>query len=90
MIKFLEIKGSCALIEETLGEGVCMATTELEIRVTVLKKELAQLKEKLAKDDKSVPWWQQISGQFSESDNFDEAMRIGREYRKSLNDDHEK
>lgn len=64
-----------------------MATTELELRVSALERELAKLKEKLAKEGKSdLPWWQQISGAFADSEDFDEAMRIGREYRKNLKD----
>lgn len=64
-----------------------MATSELELRVSALEKELAKLKEKIAKDGKSdLPWWQQISGTFADSEDFEEAMRIGREYRKNLKD----
>ncbi len=64
-----------------------MATSELELRVSALEKELAKLKEKLAKDDKpEIPWWQQISGVFANDPDFEEAMRIGREYRKNLKD----
>ena len=64
-----------------------MATTELELRVSALEKELAKLKEKLAKEHNSdLPWWKQISGAFADSEDFEEAMRIGREYRKNLKD----
>lgn len=65
-----------------------MSTAEIELRVTVLEKELAILKQKIEKGDVSdTPWWQKISGKFSESDNFEEAARIGREYRESLKED---
>ena len=67
-----------------------MAAKELEIRVSALEKELAKLKEKFAKDDKSIPWWQKISGSFANDPAFEEAMRIGREYRESLREDYDK
>lgn len=63
-----------------------MITTELELRVSTLEKELEKLKWKLAKEDKSVPWWEKISGAFADDADFEEAMRIGREYRKNLKD----
>ena len=64
-----------------------MATSELELRVSALEKEIAKLKEELTKEGKSdLPWWQQISGAFAESEDFEEAMRIGREYRRNLKD----
>lgn len=67
-----------------------MATSELELRVSALEKELAKLKEILAKDGKSdLPWWQQISGAFADDPLFDEAMRLGREYRVNLREEYD-
>lgn len=64
-----------------------MATSDLELRVSALEQELSKLKKKLAKEGKiELPWWEQISGAFADSEDFEEAMRIGREYRKSLKD----
>ncbi|MEQ1606644.1 MAG: hypothetical protein ABL999_17420 [Pyrinomonadaceae bacterium] len=64
-----------------------MATSELELRVQILEKELAKLKDKLVKEGKiELPWWEKISGAFADSEDFEEAMRIGREYRKNLKD----
>ncbi len=64
-----------------------MATSELELRVSALEKELAKLKDKLVKDGTlELPWWEQISGTFANDPDFEEAMRIGREYRKNLRD----
>lgn len=65
-----------------------MATTEIEIRVSALENEIAQLKKKLAKMEKEpTAWWQKISGTFSDDADFDEAMRLGREYRLSQRDE---
>jgi hypothetical protein len=59
-----------------------MATTEIEIRVLALESEVATLKDKLAKIEKSPPnWWQKISGTFAEDADYEEVMRLGREYR---------
>ncbi len=67
-----------------------MATSELELRVSALEKELAKLKEKLARDGKSdLPWWKQISGAFADDPLFDEAMRLGREYRVNLREEYD-
>ena len=64
-----------------------MATSELELRVLALENELASLKNKLAKEGKlEIPWWERISGAFRDDPDFEEAMRIGREYRKNLKD----
>ena len=64
-----------------------MATSELELRVSALEKEITKLKEKLAKEGKiELPWWEKNSGAFAESEDFEEAIRIGREYRKNLKD----
>lgn len=62
-----------------------MSTSEIEVRLSALEREIATLKRKVDKGDGTdKPWWQNISGKFSESENFEEAERIGREYRKNL------
>ena len=55
---------------------------EIETRVATLESEIETLKEKLAKIERTpTVWWQQISGTFADDADFDEAMRLGREYR---------
>jgi hypothetical protein len=63
-----------------------MATGSLEERVTALETELAQLKKQLAaeKPQGAIPWWEKIFGTFADSEEYEEAMRLGREYRESL------
>lgn len=39
------------------------------------------------KDLASIPWWEQIAGTFADSSAYDEAMRLGREYRLTLRKD---
>ena len=63
-----------------------MPTVTLEERVAMLEQELAQLKQQLKAETSSapLPWWEKIAGTFANSENYDEAMRLGREYRESL------
>jgi hypothetical protein len=63
-----------------------MASASVEERLTAIEKELAQLKQQLAKDktEPAIPWWEKIFGTFADSEGYEEAMRLGREYRESL------
>ena len=49
---------------------------------------MAALKERLppatGPNGSSVPWWRQIAGRFANDPVYDEAMRLGRQYRESL------
>jgi len=57
---------------------------QLEARLAYLEAEVALLKHKAEKDTSPKPWWEQITGKFAENSAYDEAMRLGREYRDSL------
>lgn len=63
-----------------------MATATLEERMAAVEQELAQLKQQLHAETPPViiPWWEKIAGTFANSEHYDEAMRLGREYRESL------
>lgn len=57
---------------------------KLETRVATLEKELAQIKQMLTKRPESKePWWLKIAGSFENDPDFDEAVRLGQEWRKS-------
>lgn len=59
-----------------------MTNAEIENRVSVLESEIETLKKKLAQIEKEpIAWWQRISGSFVDDADYDEAMRLGREYR---------
>jgi len=63
-----------------------MPTSSIEERLTAVEKELARIKQQLA-TDKSPPVvhaWEKIFGSFANSEGFEEAVRLGREYRESL------
>lgn len=62
-----------------------MAARELEARVAALEAEMAYLKQKLDTVTKPAkPWWEEIYGTFADDPMYEEAMRLGREYRESL------
>ena len=63
-----------------------MPTHSVEERLTALEKELAQVKQLLAKDTTSTPVypWDKVFGSFADSEGFEEAVQLGREYRESL------
>lgn len=62
-----------------------MTNIEIEKRLEMLEAEVALLKSKIEKkDDKTeLPWWEQRIGVFADDPIYDEAMRLGREYRES-------
>ncbi len=62
-----------------------MTKAQLERLVYVLEGQIARLKAELeALRGPEVPWWQKISGSFANDPAFEEAMRLGREWRESF------
>ena len=62
-----------------------MATEALKDRVAALENELMQIKQELAAEE-SLPapaGWEKMFGIFADSESFEEATRLGREYRES-------
>ncbi len=57
----------------------------IEQRMKVLEEEVARIKARLAESPNSQqPWWEKIWGTFANDPAYEEAMRLGREYRESL------
>lgn len=57
---------------------------QLESRVETLEIELAQMRQILAElVQKKSPWWLKVAGSFENDPTFDEAVRLGQEWRKS-------
>ena len=63
-----------------------MASPSLEERLASVEAELQRLKQQLEEQrpSGSVPWWEQRFGAFANSPEYEEASRLGREYRESL------
>ena len=61
-----------------------MAPAHLEKRLAALEEELARLKSKVERMDALEPWWERIAGTFQEDPVYEKAMKLGRQYRRSL------
>ena len=61
----------------------------LEKRVAALEAEVAQLKQERGNAQVEVPWWEKIWGTFKDDPDYQEAMRLGREYRQAQRPAHE-
>jgi hypothetical protein len=59
-----------------------MAKNTLESRVATLEAEIQRLKDRATSSN--AQWWEQITGVFSGDAAFDQAMRLGQSYRRSL------
>ena len=65
-----------------------MSIPTVEERLTALEAEVKQLKQakeadQMDKSDDTTPWWKQIIGIHANSPGFEEAVRLGREWRES-------
>ncbi len=57
----------------------------LEERVAILEAEITLIKNKVEIPTATVrPWWEQITGTFADSQDYDKAMQLGKKYRESL------
>jgi len=65
-----------------------MAAPEIELRVAALEAKVEQLQRRLKSVapliSDTTPWWERVVGAFADDPAFEEAMRLGREYRESL------
>ncbi|GFE72086.1 hypothetical protein [Chroococcus sp. FPU101] len=60
-------------------------TSHLEDRVSALETELSEIKQMLAKSLPSKsPWWLKVAGSFEQDPTFDEVVKLGQEWRKSI------
>jgi hypothetical protein len=60
-----------------------MTLEQIEARVTALETEVSRLKTQL-RSAEGRAWWQQWVGAFRGDPHFEEAARLGRQYRESL------
>ena len=62
-----------------------MTLETLENRLNVMEAELAQIKQQLQTEKSAITPhpWEKIFGSFANSEGFEEATRLGREYREA-------
>jgi hypothetical protein len=60
------------------------STSSLEQRVAALEAEVTKLKRQMEALQTTQPWWEQIAGTLQHDPMYEEAMRLGRQYRQSL------
>jgi hypothetical protein len=60
------------------------STSQLEQRVAALEAEVTKLKSQMEAMETIQPWWEEIAGTFQHDAMYEEAMRLGRQYRQSL------
>ena len=64
-----------------------MSPSKVEERLSKLEAEVTQLKLSLLSSANIIkPWWENIVGVFADDPSFEEAIAIGREYRRSYKD----
>ena len=63
-----------------------MATATIEERLATLEEKIARLTGEEIETNlpENAPWWKKIVGVYKNDLEFDEAERLGREYRESL------
>ncbi len=61
-----------------------MSAIDLEKRVAVLEENVADLKKKVEGVETAKSWWERIAGTFEKDPVYEQAMKLGRAYRKSL------
>jgi hypothetical protein len=60
-----------------------MGKTNLEKRMADLEQELASLRKKVEALTGTKPWWERIAGSFQHDPVYEQAMQLGRKYRRA-------
>ena len=60
--------------------------TQLDCRVTLLERQLRKMRSELqvARQASQEPWWKRLAGKFKNDPLFDETIKAGKAYRRSL------
>jgi hypothetical protein len=62
-------------------------SADIEKRVAVLEEELASLRRTVEGSEGLKPWWERIAVTFENDPIYEQAMKLGRQYRRSLKPD---
>jgi prefoldin subunit 5 len=60
-----------------------MSDNKLERRVEHLESEIQTLRKKLDELSRTKPWWDRIAGTFEKDPMYEQAMKLGRKYRRA-------
>ncbi|MDZ4658598.1 MAG: hypothetical protein SH868_13560 [Bythopirellula sp.] len=60
-----------------------MADSKTEQRLAELEKELATLRKKVDSLTNPIPWWERIAGTFAGDPAYKQAMKLGKQFRRS-------
>lgn len=60
-----------------------MSDNKLERRVEHLESEIQTLRQKLDELSRKKPWWDRIAGTFEKDPMYEQAMKLGRKYRRA-------
>lgn len=61
-----------------------MTIAEMEKRLEALELQVARLTRRRQRERSDKPWWRELRGAWAGDPIFEEAMKMGREYRESL------
>lgn len=66
-------------------DSVTMTAATIEQRLEALEREVRSLRAAVKKKSKKEkPWWERLAGTFKDDPLFDEMVKAGEKYRKSL------
>jgi hypothetical protein len=65
-----------------------MASANHEQRIAQLEQQVDALRRKIELLGEAKPWWEKIAGSFEKDPIYAKAMKLGRDYRKSLRPRH--
>jgi hypothetical protein len=60
-----------------------MSDSKLERRIAKLENELQALRKQFDELSSKKPWWDRIAGTFENDPIYEQAMKLGRKYRRS-------
>lgn len=61
-----------------------MTAATIEQRIEALEEEVRQLRAAVKKGEREQPWWERVGGMFKDDPLFDEIVKAGQKYRRSL------